>query len=618
MSPEECNYLVADKEMLSVIRSLEQWRHYLEGAHHEFEIWNDHANLQWFMKYQDLNRRQARWAQYLSRFNFKWLHKAGATMGKADALSRREDHSIGIEKDNTGILVIPPDWIRSVTEVRIATDADIIIDTIKDILYDLKEPDLIPLRKQYVLKDRIIYDENGKIDIPEDQALRLDILKLHHDTPIAGHPGREKTLELVQRSYTWPGMSTFVKEYTNRCERCARMKPSNLTPPGKLRPLELPNIPWAEVTADFTTDLPLSNGFDSILVVVDRFSKEVEFIPCNKTTTALDTARLYLHNVWKNHGLFSSIVSDRGPQFASQVMSDLCKRLGIQPKLSTAFHPQTDGQTERMNRDLQQYLRLFTAEKQDEWVDWLSLAQFSYNTKKQASTQKSPFEVTRSYVPRMGFEQRITKAPAAEKFTSIMQNTLAETKANLEKAQDRMKAQADTHRSNSPKYQIGDKVWLSTDNLKVTRAFKTLTAQWLGPYNITKTVGDNAVKLHLPKTMRIHPVVNISRVRPYKEPPEGQTSIRPGPVKVTEDREIEYEVDHIVNVRKQGQHMEYLVHWKGYTEEDCTWEPKGNLGNAKTALDLFHERNSRVNLRMMFSEHTKLYNPYIDRLEADP
>jgi hypothetical protein len=98
MSPEERNYPVADKEMLSVIRSLEQWRHYLEGAHHEFEIWNDHANLQWFMKHQDLNRRQARWAQYLSRFNFKWLHKAGATMGKADALSRREDHSIGIER----------------------------------------------------------------------------------------------------------------------------------------------------------------------------------------------------------------------------------------------------------------------------------------------------------------------------------------------------------------------------------------------------------------------------------------------------------------------------------------------------------------------------------------
>jgi hypothetical protein len=240
MSPEECNYPVADKKMLSVIRSFEQWHHYLEGAHHEFEIWNDHANLQWFMKHQDLNCRQARWAQYLSRFNFKWLHKAGTTMGNVAALSRREDHLIGIEKDNMGILVIPPDQIRSVTEV------------------DIKRKDT-----------------------------RTCTTKLH-----------------------LPRVSTFVKKYTNICERCAQMKPSDLAPPGKLHPLESPDIPWTEVTANFTTDLSLSNGFDSILVVVDRFSKKVEFIPCNKTTTTLDTAQLYLYNVWKNHGLPSSIVSD--------------------------------------------------------------------------------------------------------------------------------------------------------------------------------------------------------------------------------------------------------------------------------------------------------------------
>jgi hypothetical protein len=129
------------------------------------------------MKHQDLNHQQARWAQYLSRFNFKWLHKAGATIGKADALSRREDHSIGIEKDNTGVLVIPPDQIRSVTEVHIATDANIIIDMIKDILFDLKKPDLIPLQKQYVLKDCIFYDKNGK----------LYVLKIKHCASISSN-----------------------------------------------------------------------------------------------------------------------------------------------------------------------------------------------------------------------------------------------------------------------------------------------------------------------------------------------------------------------------------------------------------------------------------------------
>ena len=141
-------------------------------------------------------------------------------MRKADALSQREDHAVGIEKDNTRVLVIPPEQISSVTEIHIATDADIIIDAIKDILFNVKEPDLIPLRKQYILKDHVFYDKDERIYVPDDQALHLDIVKLHHDTPIAGHPGREKILELVQRSYTWPGMSTFIKEYTNRCERC--------------------------------------------------------------------------------------------------------------------------------------------------------------------------------------------------------------------------------------------------------------------------------------------------------------------------------------------------------------------------------------------------------------
>ena len=156
-------------------------------------------------------------------------------------------------------------------------------------------------------------------------------------------------------------------------------------------------------------------------------------------------------------------------------MKDICKRLGIQPQLSTAYHPQTDGQTERINRDLQQYLCIFTLENQDEWVSWLPPAQFSYNTKKQLSTEKSLFEVTQSYQPKMGFEQRATKAPAAEELTKQIDETLEQTKENMEKAKTCMKRQADKHRSKAPDYKIGDKVWLSTENLKLTQASKKLT-----------------------------------------------------------------------------------------------------------------------------------------------
>ena len=175
----------------------------------------------------------------------------------------------------------------------------------------------------------------------------------------------------------------------------------------------------------------------------------------------------------------------------------------------------------------------------------------------------------------MGFEQRATKAPAAEELTKQMEETLEQTKENIEKAKARMKRQADRHRSQAPDYEIGNKVWLSTENLKLTRASKKLTERWLGPYDITKRIGDNTIELRLLRSMKIHLVVNISRIKPYRECLEGQPTFKPGPVQVTEDREIEFEVESIIDSRWKGRRLEYLVHWKGYSDEDCTWEPKG-------------------------------------------
>ena len=547
--------------MLSVIWSLGKWRHYLEGASLQFEVWNNHANLQCFMKRQDLNRWQARWVQYLSRFYFKWVHKAWAQMGKSDALSCREDHAVGIQDDNKMVLIIPPEWIAST--LHIATDVDNIRDCIRDATVQIRESDVITLCKKHRVceeRDGILFTRSGKMYVPKDQDLWIEIVCLHHDTPIPGHPGTEKTLELMQCSNIWPEMSTLVKDYISRCDRCVRFKGSNQALPGKLKSLDTPPGPWKEISTDFIMDLPESEGFDSILVVVDQFSKEVEFISCTKSISALDTAKLYLCHVWKHHGLPTGIVSDRGPQFASQGMNDICKRLGMQPRLSSTYYPQMDGQTERINWDLQQYLRIFTSEKQDEWVSWLPLVQFSYNTKKQLSTEKSLFEVTWLYQPKMGFEQRATKAPTAEELTKPMEETLEQAKENIEKAKARMKHQADRYRSKAPDYEIGDKVWLSTENLKLTRASKKLTEWWLGPYDITKGIGDNALELWLPRSMKIHPVVNISRIKSYKEHLEGQPTFKPGPVQVTEDREIDFEVESIIDSQWKGRHLEYLVH----------------------------------------------------------
>ena len=180
---------------------------------------------------------------------------------------------------------------------------------------------------------------------------------------------------------------------------------------------------------------------------------------------------------------------------------DITMSISNIPKLSTAHYPQTDGQMERMNCDLQQYLHIFTAEKQNKWADWIALTQFFYNTKQQASTKKSPFKVTHTYFPRMGIEKRSTKAPAADLLAEEISNTLESVKKNLKQAQDKMKSQADKHRSNTPIYQPGDQVWLSTDNLHLPQKSKKLSEKWIRPYPVVKMVETNAVKLCLPCVM---------------------------------------------------------------------------------------------------------------------
>ena len=454
--------------MLSVIRTLEQWCHYLEGAKHQFDIWNDHANLQWFMKRQDLNHRQARWAQYLSRFSFLWSHKAGSTMGKADALSRREDHAVSVADDNKGVTVISPSQVHSLPLIYD------IKKRIFDALVTRTETEVYHLCKEKGIceeHDGFLYDSSGRMYVPDNDSLCMHIISSYHNSPIAGHPGYQKTQELIERQYYWPGLASDIRSYVAQCDRCARFKGSNTKPAGSAIPLQPSTMPWVDVSADFITDLPLSNGFDSILTVVDRFSKETEFIPCNKTATALDTAKLYLFHVWKDHGLPCTIVSDRGPQFASQVMTDLCKHLGISPKLSTAHHPQTDGQTEVMNREVQQYLRLFCAEEQESWMDWLGLAQFAINNRQHSATKFSPFQLTCTYTPHMGIEHRVSKAPTAVEFADC----LSRAYNNLVKAHSHILTQMNRSRSDAPSYSIRDRVWLSTDNLHLPHASRKLS-----------------------------------------------------------------------------------------------------------------------------------------------
>jgi len=314
-------------------------------------------------------------------------------------------------------------------------------------------------------------------------------------------------------------------------------------------PNSIPEKPWTHISADFITKLPIAQGYDSILVVVDRLTKMVHFIPTTEKTSAEGLARLFRDNVWKLHGLPKSIVSDRGLQFIAGIIWELNRMLGIKSKLSTAFHPQTNGQTERVNQELEQYLRMFIDHRQEQWPDWLGTAEFAYNNKTYSSTKVLPFKANYGQDPRMGFEMRRKgKYKEAEKFITKMKEIQEEAKAVLGKAQEKMKKYADKKRGEVDNYKVEDLVMLSTKDLKyqmVGRRTEKLTERFVGPYRIKKIVSLNAVELELSSTVKIHSVVNVSRIQRYIGQVEEQRKEQPAPVII--EGEEEWEVERILN-----------------------------------------------------------------------
>ena len=293
--------------------------------------------------------------------------------------------------------------------------------------------------------------------------------------------------------------------------------------------------------------------------------------------------------------------------------------------MSTAFHPQTDGQTERLNCKINTYLRIYVSDRQQDWAKWIKIAQFVWNNTVLSVMTDSPFGITRSYSPCLGTELVDVSAPAAKDFEAIFNKVIAA----LERAKITMKSQADKHCSTAPIYKIGDQVWLSTDHLRMlNRASKKLTERWIGPYEITSVI-PNTVELKLPKTLHIHPVVNISRVKPYLGLLPGQPVSRPGPIHVTEDRDKEYEVDTIIDSRIYKGKLQYLVHWKGYDESKRTWEPVSNLKNSPEIVEQFHKSNPSAprRLQMTQADFSSLFStmpsnlcdpfPTFCRLESD-
>jgi hypothetical protein len=422
LKPAEMNYPVHDKELLAMKYALVKFRVYLMGQD-RFAIYTDHASLRTATKSPHLSQRMARWLSFFSEYNFVVHYKPGKNNILADALSRRPDYDPqGSDIDShescrvcstdshllsvsTQVISPLPDQIRASYALDDECSA-LLQYLVKPTASDLAtlSPKLRSSIKRYSFNDGLLYyavdtDEAPRIVVPLDDSLRTRILFEYHDSPLSGHLGREKTFLSLSRDFYWPHMYKWVRKYVRTCEVCQRVKPAPVSQ-APLHPLSIPNEIWRSISMDFVFGLPPDSGYNGILVFVDRLSKMVHLVPVSESVTAEATAQHFIQHVFRLHGMPVEVVSDRDPRFTSVFWRTVFSLLGTRLAMSTAAHPQTDGQTERYNRVIEDILRSYATSFQS-WSSFLALVEFALNNATHVSTGHSPFFVNSARHPRL-------------------------------------------------------------------------------------------------------------------------------------------------------------------------------------------------------------------------
>ena len=611
MADAERNYEIYDREMLAIIRALEDWWHYLEGLPQPFDIISDHRNLQYWCTAQNLTRCQARWSLYLSRFDFLLTHKPGTTNTQADPLSRIPLPIFTDADDNQDQIILKPDHFLSAAtlaagdldtledDIRAATDLDPQVRTALQTLQDNTPRQLLGNLSDWEQREGLILFQ-GRVYVPRQLDLRRKVVHLCHNSNTAGHPGQRGTLELVSRLYWWPGMTTFVKKYVAGCDNCQRTKPAR-HPRAILQPHDVPEGPWQTVGVDLVTGLPPVEGYDAIVVYIDHYSKQVHVLPTTSNVDAEGIADIHYREVFRLHGVPTKIVSDRGPQFAARLMKALYLRLGITHALTTAYHPQSNGQTERANQEVEQHLRLFTNARQDDWVTHLPTAEFVLNNRMHSAHRMTPFEVMYGYRPDFTVPTGPpTKFPALNSRLTSLQETRKEAEASLRMEKRAMKRTFEKGKPPPHSFSPGEKVWLNSKDIGLTSASRKLTPRQLGPYEVLERTGELTYRLRLPPSMHQHPVFHVDRLSPWSgNSVNGFDPPPPPPVEI--DDELEYEVESILDSRKYRNQYQYLVKWKGYDAGHNSWEPAAHLTHSTDLLTAFHATHPSAPRRLAAS-----------------
>jgi hypothetical protein len=455
-------------------------------------------------------------------------------------------------------------------------------------------------------RDGLLY-HGEQVVVPNDAALRTQLLAEAHDAGTSGHTGVTGTLDRLKQRVHWAGISAAAHDYVVTCDSCQRNKVEQRRTAGLLRPPAIPDEPGYAINMDFVFGLPrTADGHTGYLSITCRLSNWLVVALCADEVDAEGAAQLVFDEWVVHYGLPAEILSDRDPRFTGRFWQALWRTLDTKLSMSTAGHPQTDGKAENRQRTANTMVRHYVDFEQSDWDRALQRATFAINHTKSVSTGLTPFEVMFRRAPRLPLDAALTPArtastaaaavPAAADFIQRHRYIWTAARDNMLKAQSLQKKYADQHRR-AETYTVGDEVLLSTRDLKLVvdplnkRAAK-LTSRFVGPFRVTRVINDNAYELELPAQLRIHPVTNISKLRRYKRSP-AQFAGRPQPLdrpppEATDAAADEWIVERIIASRGSGRSLQYLIKWQGYPNEESSWEPKKNL-NCPDKLREFEE-----------------------------
>ena len=565
LGPKNRALSVYEKEYLAILLAVDKWRPYLQVQ--QFTIKTDQRSLAHLQDQRLHTVWQQKCLTKLLGLHYRIQYKQGVANSAADALSRRppDDSQLFAISSNQ------PTWLVEIVDSYKHDERAMAI---------MQQLAVQPASKPpYSLVNGLLrYKQSIWVGpVPE---LHHKIFSAFHDSPLGGHSGFPVTYKRIHALFTWNGMKKFILQQVQSCLICQKAKPERVPYPGLLSPLPIPHQTWDTVSMDFINGLSQSSQYNCILVVIDKFSKYGHFIPLKRPFNAQKVAEVFLDNVYKLHGMPSVIISDRDPLFTSHFWKLLVARTGTQLNMSTANHPETDGQTERVNQQVECYLRCFISAQPHKWSKWLPLCEFWYNSNWHSALGKSPFEILYGYTPRyFGISATDIVAPLEMQDWLQSRQAVTETaRQHLLRAQQCMKHQADKKRTERV-FAIGDSVFLKLQPYAQLSLYsianQKLAFKYYGPFPVLERIGDRAYRLGLPDDSRLHPVFHVSQLKkflpreiiPSRTLPTVRAAIQV-PLSILQKR-----------VRSQGNKTiaQGLVHWSESSPADATWEDLEHL-----------------------------------------